>query len=221
MLIAMGKQSGRHASSKLHRQLETAWSKLQAVDSRIPDVVITTLTAGELRRKLGHATAKHWRGNKDVRHEIAVHPGHLRNPEELLETMVHEAAHAILQEESGGCRPGSQYHRTRFRDVAHELGLECVFRDTRYGWSITRWPTDGVPKRYRKVLTYLSRIKPIHTSRLPKQRRRPEGRATPKSGLKPLVCGCSPPLRIHAGNRVIDGAGVRCVECGDLFKPAS
>jgi hypothetical protein len=112
---------------------------------------------------MGHFSSCVWRtSNARSGHEVALNPALFDHPEDLLATLLHEAAHALLFEWGlkGGCGPDGFYHRKEFRNVCNKLGLECVFTNRRYGYSRTRWPKEGVSKQYGGVLELLRRELP-------------------------------------------------------------
>jgi hypothetical protein len=112
---------------------------------------------------MGHFCESVWRTRGiESGHEVALNPKLFDSPEELLGTLLHEAAHALLFEwgMNGGCGPDGFYHREEFRNVSRKLGLECLFNNRRYGYNITRWPKVGVPRQYQRVLKLLRRELP-------------------------------------------------------------
>lgn len=145
------------------RCLERAWARLREVEPCVPPVVIVLVPVGRKQGKLGHFSGLVWRAGRGERgHELAINPVLFDRPEDLLGTLVHEAAHALLFEWGlrGGCGPDGYFHREEFRGVCERLGLVCSFRNRRYGWSDTAWPVAGVPMKYRSVLRLLTRELP-------------------------------------------------------------
>ena len=145
--------SGSHKnSSRFTVVLETAWSQLRGMIPGLPAVVLLVLSAREYRRR-GHFATEAWRKrrDRDLLHEVAVHPGMFECPEDLLLTILHEAAHAVLGE---GRRVGDHhccgvsltgyYHRKEFRDAAEQLGLAVHFWNRRYGFSVTTGRPPGL-----------------------------------------------------------------------------
>lgn len=207
-------------SSTAVRCLERAWKELRRVEPRVPRVVLSVLTSGEQDRRLGYFAPHRWAASGGGTHDVAVHPGLFGNKTELLGTLVHEAAHALLADDRGGCSGAkSQYHRKQFRDVARELGLSCEFVDTRHGWASTGWPDDQVDDRYQSVLRVLDGL-PAGTKRQPRSRAAPKATSTPKSGLQPMACACQPPRRIYAAKAIRTSGGVTCERCEQEFVEA-
>jgi hypothetical protein len=133
--------------------LEEAWAELRRIQPDIPPVIILALFGRECRRR-GLFCMDAWRKRSDrqMLHEVAVHPGMFDSPRDLLVTLVHEAAHAILWEKRHdddkhccGVSLSRYYHRVEFRSAAERLGLEVGFLNRRYGFSLTDWPSCGVP----------------------------------------------------------------------------
>ena len=201
-------------SSRAAACLEQAWRELRARHRRIPPAVLLVLSAGDRKgSKLGHFSASSWKYNRALRaHEIAVSPALFASPEDLLATLLHEAAHAILHSDHGGVS-GRYYHLATFRDVCQQLGLECQFKNTRYGWTITGWPAEGVPSIYDPALRVL-RTLPPGTEVL-----RPDDRASPlpKSGWVRLACRCIPERAVYTARSVASDGGVECAICGCAF----
>jgi hypothetical protein len=142
------------------KALEAAWAMLIGLHLNIPYAVVTLLTAGDRKLKSGHLTHSAWQYRDDKRiPEVGISSDFFQNPERLLCTMLHEAAHAILLKENGGCTLSpdkyNDYHLAIFRDTCKKLGLECEFKDTRHGWTLTSWPDGKIPDIYTPVLKHL------------------------------------------------------------------
>ena len=121
------------------------------------------------RSRLGHFAAARWRAGPDEVPELFVGgEGLERGPNELLGTLLHEAAHGLgsvrgVQDTS---RQG-RYHNERYRALAEELGLRAA-RIGAIGWS----DTTVVPEtelRYRSALERLSDPLPERRMSLPGQ----------------------------------------------------
>ncbi len=151
--------------SSAARILEHAYHLIRIAEPCLPRAVIIVLPAG-IRKKLGHFHGSSWLAeHSDVReHEIALHPATFSQPEEVLNTLLHEAAHALLFEWglNGGCGADGRYHRDEFHGVCKKLGLQCRFTDRSHGWDDTHWPDTGVPVRWAPVLELL-RTLPLGT----------------------------------------------------------
>ena len=138
--------------------IERAWAMIGQLEPCLPPAVVIILPSRTRPTKLGHFAACAWRpSGEDGWHELAINPVLFERSEDLLETILHEAAHGLLYEWGlkGGCGPDGYYHREEFSKVCTKLGLRCTFNNKRYGWNTTSWPTTGVPERYRDVLALL------------------------------------------------------------------
>jgi hypothetical protein len=200
------------------KALEAAWTMLIKLHHTIPHAVVTLLTSGDRRRQLGHLSHSVWQYRDDKqRHEVGISPNLFQDPERLLSTMLHEAAHAILHKENGGCTSDkyNDYHRISFRDTCKKLGLECEFKDTRRGWTLTSWPDGKIPDIYAQVLKHLKKELPKGTGsgiyiNVP-------GRELPKSGHIRLSCKCDKRRSIYVNTSVLEEGGIRCDLCGSNF----
>src|SRR5439155_16978937 len=153
----------RDRASRATRGLEQAWEMLRKLIPHVPPAVVVVLNTQSRRRAFGDFTPSVWRyrPEKNV-HEIGISPDLFHAAEDVLGTLLHEASHAVLfarapqsARHSAGCGPDGYYHRKEFRDTCRELGLECLFKNRRYGWCLTQWPASGVPERYHPVLHLL------------------------------------------------------------------
>lgn len=210
------------------RALEAAWAMLIELRLNIPHAVVTLLTAGDRKRERGHLSYSAWQYRDDKRrHEVGISSNLFQDPEGLLCTMLHEAAHAILHKANGGCTPVTPgkrryYHRKSFRDTCKKLGLECTFLDTRRGWTLTSWPDDKIPDIYEPILKHLKKDLPKgtgHQKRVKIPGRKVPDRQLPKSGHIRLSCQCDKRRSIYVNKSVLEKGGIRCDLCGSYFLP--
>ena len=198
--------------------LEAAWTELQAVVKGLPTVVFVSLSA-TTRGRLGHFARSSWHYLKTRNaHELAINPRLFEFPEELLSTMLHEAAHALLNERDGnpGAGHSRYYHTKKFRDCCLELGLQCNFRNTRYGFCDTDWQGNEIPDRYQPVLAILKRDLPWGTAR--RNDARPiRSRPLPDPGRCRLVCPCD--RVIYLGKKSAAAGPILCGLCSQPFSP--
>jgi hypothetical protein len=196
--------------------LESAWAELQRVVKGLPTVVFVSLSA-TTRGRLGHFARSSWHYLKTKNaHELAINPRLFEIPEEALSTMLHEAAHALLNERSGnpGVGYSRYYHTKEFRDCCLELGLQCTFRNTRYGFCDTDWQGKEIPARYQPVLAILKRDLPWGTA----GRDHPtpvRSRTLPAPGRCLLVCPCD--RVIYLGKKSAAAGPILCGLCGQPF----
>ncbi|MEI7636114.1 MAG: hypothetical protein WCJ37_02330 [Syntrophus sp. (in: bacteria)] len=207
-------------ASNATKALETAWSMLIGLHHNIPHAVVALLTAGDRKRERGHLSNSSWKYRDDKRrHEVGISPNLFHDPKSLLCTMLHEATHAILHKENGGCTPDkyNNYHRKSFRDKCKSLGLECEYKDTRRGWTLTSWPDGKIPDIYKPLLKYLKTELPkgtgfgIHPH--------PPGRKLPKPGHIKLSCRCDKRRTIYVNKSILQAGGIRCDICDSNFLP--
>ncbi len=160
-----------------------------------------------------------WKKRRGRAHEVAVSPRLIGDPKGMLATLLHEAAHAMLWDagKNGGMGSTEYYHTKIFRDQAIALGLCCEFLNTRYGWTLTSWPSDRVPKRYKGIIPLLRSRLPAGPDRLrlPKV----DGQKLPSSGHTMLVCQCSDDLRtVYVKKSMLEEGGIECSFCGTEFQ---
>ena len=210
-------------SSRFLAVLESAWSELRAIIPNLPTVVMLVLSARTYSRR-GHFARDIWRKrhNEQLLHEVAVHPGMFESPDDLLITILHEAAHAILWEGRGprdkhccGISLKGYYHRKEFRVTATDLGLEVHFLNRPYGHCVTIWPAPGVPERYRTLLATLRQFSVVASKRLPP-------RVIPPVTKKQipwisLRCACNPPRTLRCHPREAHSGDIICGVCGGRF----
>lgn len=212
-------------SLRLIAALSEIWDAIRERHPEVPAVVL--LTAPSLTRRmnvLGHFAPLRWRSRGDRElHEVVVVAEHLdRGAEDILETLIHEAAHALnFARDIKDCSR-SQYHNARFKAAAEELGLVAE-RVPNYGWAETSLGPDTA-RRYRDGVSLL-RAALIH-------RRRPQPLAGatgdgsdasddeegPRSRHLKAACKC--PLVIRASRKTLGSTVIRCESCGEPFLPA-
>lgn len=202
--------------------LEAAWWQLRTMHQGLPKAVVNVMTAGDRKRAFGHMAPSSWRYQKRTRlHEIAISPALFNHPKEVLAVMLHEAAHALLVARRGNGGTNGYYHRREFRDAAVMLGLDCEFKNTRYGFSITRWPRNwersrGLASRNSEILRLLRERLPWGTTTQltpgfsPKQ--------IPQSGQVRLVCSCK--RSIYASKGEVKRGSIKCRICRRDFRKA-
>ncbi len=199
--------------------LETAWEMLRRAHPRIPTAVLSFVDSRSRRRLRGYFARSTWRKRRGAAHEIAISPNLIGHPEDLLATMMHEAAHAVLYEagENAGMGSTRYYHTAKFRDQCQAFGLVCKFLNTRYGWTLTSWPATGVPEPYRPIVVLLRRDLPAGTrGDVPLK---VKARPLPPTGHTMLVCGCDGGERtIYVKKSVLEKGGVLCAFCGEAFQ---
>lgn len=198
--------------------VEWAWSKLQNLDRRIPNSVI--VLHSEESSKQGHFKRHSWRTTAGRSgHEIGINANLLDFPDDLLGTLVHEAAHSILVSQGdfqAGCSGKRlDYHKVKYRDMAIEMGLTCSWYSTRHGWNNTDWPAAGVPQKYQRLLKGLVKRLPAGTTKM--RPLPPKSTDLPKPGMTPAICGCDPPRKIYGSKSVLELGNIVCGYCERAF----
>src|SRR5688500_14653447 len=81
--------------------LERTWFELQRRITGLPAAVVIPFDSQRRRKLWGHFDACSWPGRDGTKtvHEIAVSPELFGRPDVVLETLVHEAAHALVYAE--------------------------------------------------------------------------------------------------------------------------
>jgi hypothetical protein len=212
----MSKLSTYDRGSTATKCLEEAWTQLRALIPSLPRAVIVLLDAQRRRSRRGHFAPSIWKtsGDGSNSHEIGVSPRLFGDPEELLATLLHEAAHPVSHERRVPDCTGAYYHLTEFRDTCKRLGLGCRFRNSRYGWNLTSWPENGnIPSRYAPIIEHLKASMPRGAGEL--QGGKPRGKPLPKPGRVRLQCRC--PRSCYASLSVAARGGISCTICGAEF----
>jgi hypothetical protein len=215
-------------SSQAAACLERVWEMLRGIRPEIPAAVLLVY-AHQTRKPrqnggvlLGHFTRHVWRApGPKKRHEVGVSPYLFDEPKEMLNTLLHEAAHAALFERDplcrhhrGGCSITDPfYHRTEFRDLCRQWGLACEFLNNRYGHCLTTWPGGRVAEEYMGALDVLKNELPLGVKADPSHHGKPQ--------LFRMRCGCSDQSRsVYVRLPVALAGQIICRSCGREFRPA-
>jgi hypothetical protein len=163
---ATGPEAAAGVTAALVAAVSETWAAIRARHPEVPAVVVTfgsgTLGTTRGQERLGHFAGGRWLpgrapGAEDGEHgavslvedtsdalaELFVGGEGLRlGAVELLDTLLHEAAHALAHARgiADTSRQG-RYHNARYRKVAVELGLE-VAEAKPFGWTDTKVPAD-------------------------------------------------------------------------------
>jgi hypothetical protein len=217
-------QVHRPQASQIVSALEVAWSTIASRHPELPAAMVF-IGAGSDRRqglvKWGHFAALRWRHEDAALPEVLVAgEGLSRGPEDVLGTLLHEAAHALadvrqIQDTSRGGR----YHNRRYLTLAEEVGL-VVSQMTPFGWARTdlRPETAGA---YAPELNRLRAALVVHRV----SERQPEGGASGGEGggssrnLLPASCGCG--RRIRIAPSTLAAGPIVCGVCGGEFEAAA
>jgi hypothetical protein len=128
---------GDRPTSQLLAALEACWAAIGQRHPELPAAVVVVGAGSDRRKglwKWGHFAAMRWRprqasaGAGDALPEVLVAGEGLERPAlEVVETLLHEAAHAIANRRRiADTSRGGRYHNRRYRTVAEELGLDVA-----------------------------------------------------------------------------------------------
>jgi hypothetical protein len=215
--------------------LEATWGAIQTHHPDVPDVVIVTGTGRGRRRNAltwGHHTTDRWldaaaAGRKA---ELFVSGEAIaKGGEMVVETMLHEAAHALAA--ARGIRDTScagRWHNRKYAALAQELGLEPPKKAAQVvGYSEALIPPVTVA-RYaahirRLEAATLARIEVPEDDEADQQEPQSEDNPGPRGGRgragKRLAveCGCTPPRRMQVSPAFLEDGSVLCGKCREEF----
>jgi len=209
--------------------LARIWSRIRVHHPEVPGVML--LAAPSQRRDLsvlGHFAPLRWRHKEkggSHYHEVVVVAEHLdRKPADIVETLLHEAAHALNFARGIKDCTSSQYHNARFKQTAAELGL-AVEQVKHYGFALTSLKPE-TESRYEEDIKHLAevlihRAKPVMatgpgttTGSDPDE----NGEDKPTSRNRRATCQC--PFIIRVARSTLDKTVIRCESCGGPFQLA-
>lgn len=216
-------------SLRLISALTDLWNAIRARHPEVPAVVLLPAPSPVRRMNvLGHFAPLRWKGkakSDDHRlHEVIVVAEHLdRGAEDILDTLLHEAAHALNFEKRIKDCSKSQHHNAHFRAAAEALGLS-VSRVPHYGWANTTLPPETAQlyeaelMALREVL--ISRRRPVFVASAPP----PGGGSTDEdadgdTGTRDrhLRAHCACPHVIRLSKKTLKTTVIRCENCGEVF----
>ena len=201
------------AVSRVLAVLEEIWQAIRRNHPEIPPVVVIIASGTEGKHaRWGHHAPGRWHIDNQQRAEIMISgEGLRRDPQHVLGTLLHEAAHALAA--ARGIKDTSRqgrYHNKHYKNLAAELGLTADFEPV-VGWSVTTVP-DYTAAVYIDQLAALKeamilwRYDEIQT---PKQRR--------NTNLIAAICPCGRTIRVAAST--LAEAPITCQACGGQFQP--
>ncbi len=199
-------------SVRLLTTLDSVWSAIRVAHPDVPPVVLLTAPSDRSQRKIGHFWALKWQhrtaGNL---HEVVLVAEYLnRTANDVLEVLLHEAAHACNFVRGIKDCSANQYHNRAFRKTAEELGLHVEQR-SHYGFARTSLTTETV-KRWAEQIELLGRE--IQVSRRWK-RRRELGVQTPNSRNLRASCACG--FLIRVSRSTLSQTEIQCGRCRKAF----
>ncbi|MFF8432436.1 hypothetical protein ACF07Y_46460 [Streptomyces sp. NPDC016566] len=222
--------------------LESTWGAIQEHHPDVPDVVIVTGTGRGRRRNTltwGHHTAERWLDAAAAgrRAELFVSGEAIaRGGEMVVETMLHEAAHALAAArgiEDTSC--AGRWHNRKYAALAQELGLEPPKRAAKVIGFSEALITAATVSRYAAQIRKLGAAALAHIEAPSDDEGEPgeQGQEPQQSGDNPgprggrgragkrmaVECGCNPPRRMQVTPAFLEGGKVLCGECEQAFQP--
>jgi hypothetical protein len=202
-------------TARLVSAFDATWVAIRERHPDVPVVVITlgsgTLGSRRGETRLGHFAAGRWQvGDTDRVPELFVSgEGLQRSAEEVLGTLLHEAAHGIAhtREIKDTSRQG-RYHNQRFKALGEELGL-ILEEDPRIGWSVTCVPTKTSNVYRREVDLIKSALVAFRHAEVVVP-----GKAR-SSNLAVASCDCDRKIRV--AKSTLAEAPILCGRCGVEF----
>lgn len=214
-------------ASHMIRSLETAWRGIQERHPDVPDCVLITADPGA-RKCYGWFAAERWTPKAAPAaptgaaldasatpatppaaiHEVLIAGNRLRTAEGVLETLIHEAGHAlnrarcVVDTDKTGRR-----HNRKFAAAAEELGLSCAQAGC-HGWAHTELLPATIAE-YSDTLGALSAALAAY--------RHEEHPGKGKTAQRLLVarCACARPIRLS--REVLEACAPTCSACGEAF----
>lgn len=212
---------------RLIAALARVWTAIRLRHPEVPGVVLLPAPAERGRGNvLGHFAALRWQtreGEDALVHEVVVVAEHLnRRAEDILETLLHEAAHALNFNCGIHDCSRNQYHNRSFREAAEELGLD-VFQIKHYGFAHTTLPGE-TRARYADEIEELDLVLLHRRAFLPERvggtgttgRDGDEGEGSPRSRNLKATCAC--PYIIRVSRQTLRDTVIRCGSCGEPFR---
>lgn len=148
-----------------------------------------------------------------------------RNPADIVETLLHESAHALNFARGIKDCSRNQYHNRRFKEAAEEVGL-LVEQVPHYGFALTQLRPDTFT-RYEEDIKQLAEVL-VHRAR-PLAPTTGTGMTTGTTGdtdsddkhtsrNRKAICAC--PFIIRVSKSTLTQTTIRCESCGEGFKLA-
>jgi hypothetical protein len=202
----------RKVTSPVTVTLEGVWGTIRRRHPELPPVAIvvssgTASLAKGVALNQGHFAPGRWEEDQDTHHEIFVAGEIVNDPERVLGTLLHEAAHALAHLRGiKDTSRGGRYHNAEFRTLAAEVGLDAAQVGT-IGWSDTSL-TEDTRAAYR---VSLERLGTITVARRAESRREATGRKSNNNGVAAACPTCGRKIRM---SRSVEEAGpIVCWPC--------
>lgn len=221
----------------LAQALSDVWAAIRCHNPEVPEVMLLAAPNPYGQHGvLGHFAALRWQARTvadgSAYHEVVVVAEHMdRTAEEVVGTLLHEAAHALNFERRIHDCSRSQYHNRHFKAAAEEVGLE-VEQVPHYGFAKTAMKPETA-MRLAAPTARLS-IALMHRRQEPQGEGRKRGRGDDQAGdhadseggdtdsggrYKKASCKC--PYNIRVARATLAATTIRCERCGDVFALAT
>lgn len=220
--------------------LESTWATIQKHHADVPDVVIVTGTGQQKRGKnrltWGHHTADRWLDAAAAGRQAELFVSGeaiAKGGEMVVETMLHEAAHALAAARNirdTSC--AGRWHNRRYAALAEEVGLQPPKRAEKVIGFSESLITAATVGRYAAQLrrldaAALARIEAPtkDEGEQDQEQQTPEnpgvrggrGRAGKRTAVE---CGCRPtPRRMQVTPAFLEEGSVLCGKCAQPFQP--
>lgn len=192
--------------------LSKVWGDIRKAHADVPDVVLLLSPAHD-ERAIAHFWASRWQHpTEGARHEVVMFGEHMnRSAEQVMGTLLHEAAHA--QNHVRGIKDCSanQYHNREFKRAAEGLGLE-VKQLGGYGYALTNLSEEAA-KRWKEQIELIRKEIQIH--RRKKASAGKVGVQTPKGRNLKASCGCGHLIRV--AKTTMQKTEIKCGTCNQPF----
>jgi DnaJ domain len=205
--------NGSQAASRILKVLEEIWLEIRRWHPEIPPAVIIIASGTDGKNpRWGHHAPGRWNVAGQQYAEVMISgEGLRRTPDEVLGTLLHEAAHALAH--ARGIKDTSRqgrYHNKHYKTCAEQLGL-AVTHDDRHGWATTTI-TDVTKIAYARQLRDLTEAMTLwrhgETTTGPTARR--------NTNLIAAVCPCGRSIRVAAST--LAEAPITCQACDQDFQ---
>jgi curved DNA-binding protein CbpA len=205
------------AASRILKVLEDIWLEIRRRHPEIPRVVVIIASGTEGKQaRFGHHAPGRWNVAGEQRAEIMISgEGLRRGAQQVLATMLHEAAHALAAERGiqDTSRQG-RYHNRKFKTTAEQLGI-TVEHDTKAGWSITTLPAHTAAAYTTQIVALETAITLWrHDEHTPNGT---TGTTRRNSNLIAAACPCGRSIRVAAST--LAAAPITCDACTGSFEP--
>lgn len=206
--------------SEVARALEALWAEIRGNHPDVPDVAIVVASGASPRGlNWGHFAGDRWQVGEGRLPEVLIGgEGLQREPEEVLVTALHEAAHGVARTRGidDTSREG-RYHNGRFAALARELGL-VPEQDKRIGWS----PCTLAPGTLDRYVGSVGRLRTAvrgyrHAEYGPGAAGKdPDAEKSDRNGIR-CWCECGRSFRI--ARTMFTQGDITCDCCGQPFRP--